>query len=154
MKIRASGGNTHKSSILVPFVQSSKLQHVNAWDLQMGEGWNSFQSREISFWIVQLHEREKEWQRIHPRPLPRVQKWEVLSLWLLLPCTVSKRVLILRTWSFLAFWVLIYVSGSLFSLFWFHSRKKCQFSLHLYIFAGIGSGLHCWQILILTYAYA
>ena len=49
--------------------------------------------------------------------------------------TVSKRVLILRTWSlirtFLAFWVLIYISGSLFSLFWFHSRKECQFSLHV-----------------------
>ena len=48
-------------------------------------------------------------------------------------CTVSKRVLILRTWSliraFLAFWVLIYISGSLFSLFWFHPRKECQFSL-------------------------
>ena len=74
--------------------------------------------------------------------------------------TASKRVLILRTWSwslirtFLAFWVLIYILGSLFSLFWFHSRKECQFSLHVYIFASIGSGLHCWQILILTYAYA
>ena len=69
--------------------------------------------------------------------------------------TVPKRVLILRTWSlirtFLAFWVLIYISGSLFSLFWLHSRKECQFSLQ---FAGIGSGLHCWQILIFTYAYA
>ena len=49
--------------------------------------------------------------------------------------TVSKRVLILRTWSliwtFLAFlgpyWVLIYISGSLFSLFWLHLRKECQF---------------------------
>ena len=72
--------------------------------------------------------------------------------------TASKRVLTLRTWSlirtFFAFWVLIHISGSLFSLFWFHSRKECQFSLHVYIFAGIGSGLHCWQILILTYAYA
>ena len=49
------------------------------------------------------------------------------------------------------YWVLIYISGSLFSLFWFHSRKECQSSL---IFAGIGSGLHSWQILIFTYAYA
>ena len=68
--------------------------------------------------------------------------------------TVSKRVLILRTWSFGIlgpYWVLIYVSGSFFSLFWFHSRKECQSSL---IFAGIGSGLHSWQILIFTYAYA
>ena len=30
------------------------------------------------------------------------------------------------------YWVLIYISGSLFSLFWFHSRKECQFSLHVY----------------------
>ena len=29
------------------------------------------------------------------------------------------------------YWVLIYISGSLFSLFWFHSRKECQFSLHV-----------------------
>ena len=48
------------------------------------------------------------------------------------------------------YWVLTYISRSLFSLFWFHSRKECQFSL---IFAGIGSSLHCWQILIFTYAY-
>ena len=58
-------------------------------------------------------------------------------------------------WSFirtiLAFWVLIYISGSLFSLFWFQSRKECQFSL---IFAGIGSGLHCYHFFIFTYAYA
>ena len=70
-------------------------------------------------------------------------------------CTVSKRVLILRTWSlirtFLAFWVLIYISGSLLSLFWLHSRKECQFSLHVY---NNGSGLNCWQILIFTYVYA
>ena len=26
------------------------------------------------------------------------------------------------------YWVLIYISGSLFSLFWFHSRKEYQFS--------------------------
>ena len=73
-------------------------------------------------------------------------------------CTASKTVFILRTWSlirtFLAFWVLIHISGSLFSFFWFHSRKECQLSLHVYIFAGIGSGLHYWQILIFTYAYA
>ena len=24
------------------------------------------------------------------------------------------------------YWVLIYISGSLFSLFWLHSRKECQ----------------------------
>ena len=47
------------------------------------------------------------------------------------------------------YWVLIYVSGSLFSVFWLHSRKECQFSLHVYIFAGIGSGWHCWQIWLL-----
>ena len=49
------------------------------------------------------------------------------------------------------YWVLIHISGSLFSLFWFHSRKECQFSLHVY---NNGSGLNCWQILIFTYAYA
>ena len=49
------------------------------------------------------------------------------------------------------YWVLIYIPGSLFSLYWVHSRKECQFSL---IFAGIGSSLQCQQILILTYAYA
>ena len=49
------------------------------------------------------------------------------------------------------YWVLIYISGSLFSLFWLHSRKECQFSLHVY---NNGSGLNCWQILIFTYAYA
>ena len=30
------------------------------------------------------------------------------------------------------YWVLIYISGSLFSLFWLHSREECQFSLHVY----------------------
>ena len=68
-------------------------------------------------------------------------------------CTVSKRVLILRTWSliraFLAFWVLIYVSGSLFSLLWFHSHKECRFSLCRHWF---------WSTLLanfdFTYAYA
>ena len=49
------------------------------------------------------------------------------------------------------FWVLIYISGSLFSLFWLYSRKECQFSLHVH---NNGSGLNCWQILIFTYAYA
>ena len=66
-------------------------------------------------------------------------------------CTVSKRVLILRTWSlirtFLAFWVLIYISGSLFSLFWFHSRKECQFSLHVYELR-IYKGLHATKFLL------
>ena len=42
--------------------------------------------------------------------------------------TAFKRVLILRTWSlvrtFLAFWVLIYISGSLFSLFGFIHAKN------------------------------
>ena len=76
------------------------------------------------------------------------------------------------------YWVLIHISGSLFSLFWFNSRKECQFSLHVYefiinhmrhitcslkpsfahenclTFAGIESGLHCYQFLIFTYAYA
>ena len=55
----------------------------------------------------------------------------------------------------MAFRVLIHISGSLYShfIFWFHSRKEFQFTLHVYIFAGIGSGLHCWQILIFTHAY-
>ena len=69
--------------------------------------------------------------------------------------TVSKRVLILRTWSlirtFLAFWVLIgsffIFQGPYFHYFGF-IHANCL------IFAGIGSGLHCWQILICTYAYA
>ena len=78
----------------------------------------------------------------------------LLEIWFLLS-TASKRVLILRTWSlirtFLAFWVLICISGSLFSLFWLHSRKECQFSLHVYNNA---SGLNCWQMLIFTYVYA
>ena len=30
------------------------------------------------------------------------------------------------------YWVSIYFSGSLFSVFWLHSRKECQFSLHVY----------------------
>ena len=69
--------------------------------------------------------------------------------------TVSKKVLILRTWSlirtFLGFWVLI---GSLFI---FQGPYFHDFGfIHAYclIFAVIGSGLHCWQILIFTYAYA
>ena len=73
------------------------------------------------------------------------------------------------------YWVLIYISGSLFSLFWFHSRKECQLCTKSWInhmrhitcslkpsfahencliFAGIGSGLHCYQFFIFTYAYA
>jgi len=34
--------------------------------------------------------------------------------------------------TFLTFWVPIYISGSLFSVFWLHSREECQFSLHVY----------------------
>ena len=34
--------------------------------------------------------------------------------------------------TFLEFWVPIYISGSLFSVFWLHSREECQFSLHVY----------------------
>ena len=34
--------------------------------------------------------------------------------------------------TFLAFWVPIYISGSLFSVFWLHSREECQFSQHVY----------------------
>ena len=45
------------------------------------------------------------------------------------------------------YWVLIYISGSLFSLFWFHSRKECQFSLPVY---NDGLGLNCSLILIFT----
>ena len=33
---------------------------------------------------------------------------------------------------FFAFWVPIYISGSLFSVFWLHSREECQISLHVY----------------------
>ena len=46
--------------------------------------------------------------------------------------TVSKRVLTLRT--FLAFWVLNYISGSLFSLFWFHSRILSHICSHWFRF--------------------
>ena len=69
--------------------------------------------------------------------------------------TVSKRVLILRTWSlirtFLAFWVLI---GSLFIFQGPYFHYFGFIHVNCLIFAGIGSGLHCWQILIFTYAYA
>merc|ERR1712020_619637 len=69
--------------------------------------------------------------------------------------TIPKKVLILRTWSlirtFLAFWVLI---GSLFIFqgpylhyFGFIHAKNVNSVC-------IGSSLHCWQILIFTYAYA
>ena len=69
--------------------------------------------------------------------------------------TVSKRVLILRTWSlirtFLAFWVLIgslfIFQGPYFHYFGFIHAKNVNSVC-------IGSGLHCWQILIFTYAYA
>ena len=44
--------------------------------------------------------------------------------------TDCKRVPIIGT--FLAFWVPIYISGSLFSVFWLHSREECRFSLHVY----------------------
>ena len=44
--------------------------------------------------------------------------------------TVSKRVPILGT--FLTFWVPIYISGSLFSVFWLNSREECQLSLHVH----------------------
>ena len=51
---------------------------------------------------------------------------------------VSKRVLILRSWSlirtFLAFGVLIYISGSLFSLFWLHSRELSHICRHWFRF--------------------
>ena len=30
------------------------------------------------------------------------------------------------------YWVSIYISGSLFSVFWLDSREECQFSLHVY----------------------
>ena len=69
--------------------------------------------------------------------------------------TVSERVLILRTWSlirtFLAFWVLI---GSLFIFQGPYFHYFGFIHVNCLIFAGIGSGLHCWQILIFTYAYA
>merc|ERR1712218_503041 len=73
----------------------------------------------------------------------------------MIKCTVSKRVLILRTWSlirtFLAFWVLI---GSLFIFQGPYFHYFGFIHVNCLIFAGIGSGLHCWQILIFTYAYA
>jgi len=47
------------------------------------------------------------------------------------------------------YWVSIYFSGALFSVFWLDSREECQFSLHVY---NTGSGLHCPKILIFTYA--
>ena len=34
----------------------------------------------------------------------------------------------------MAFWVLIYISGSLFSLSWFHSRKECHICRHWFRF--------------------
>ena len=76
----------------------------------------------------------------------------------LINTTVPKRVLIFRTWSFirtfLTFWVLI---GSLF-IFQCPSFHYFGFihakNVNCFIFAGIGSGFHCWQILIFTYAYA
>ena len=34
--------------------------------------------------------------------------------------------------TFLTFWFPIYISGSLFSVFWLNSRKECQFSLHVH----------------------
>ena len=44
------------------------------------------------------------------------------------PYPVSKRVHILGT--FFTFWVPIYVSRSLFSVFWVNLREELQFSLH------------------------
>ena len=69
--------------------------------------------------------------------------------------TLPERVLILRTWSlirtFLAFWVLIgslfIFQGPYFHYFGFIHAKNVNSVC-------IGSGLHCWQILIFTYAYA
>ena len=53
--------------------------------------------------------------------------------------TVSKRVLILRTWSlirnFMAFWVLIFQGPYFHYLVFIHTKNV--------IFAGIGSGLLC-----------
>ena len=66
--------------------------------------------------------------------------------------TVSKRVLNKDLFGILdPYWILIYISGSIFSLFRLRSRKESLFSLHEY---HNGSGLHCWQTLIFTYAYA
>ena len=54
----------------------------------------------------------------------------------------------------MAFWVLIgslfIFQGPYFHYFGFIHSKNANFL----IFARIGSGLHCWQILIFTYAYA
>ena len=61
--------------------------------------------------------------------------------------TVSKRVLILRTWSLLYIILYYIIQGPYFHYFGFIHAKKV-------IFAGIDSGLHCWQILIFTYVYA
>ena len=69
------------------------------------------------------------------------------------------------------YWVSIYISGSLFSVFWLHSREECLIQStciqqhcvvlnhHLLmkivsIFVGNGSGLRCWRILIFSHAYA
>ena len=84
------------------------------------------------------------------------QKNLIVNLWLLtLEVTVSIRVLMLGTWylirTFLAFWVfvgsLLIFEGPYFHYFDFIHAKNV-------IFAGIGSGLYCWQILVFTHAYA
>ena len=103
------------------------------------------------------------------------------STWLF-TCTVSKRVLILRTWSlirtFLAFLVLIgslfIFQGPYFHYFGFIHAKNvnsvCMYTimsyfdlcvtsnyLHCYYTCmswNYASSLHCWQIFIFTYAYA
>ena len=51
----------------------------------------------------------------------------------------------------MAFWVLI---GSLFIFQGPYFHYFGFIHVNCLIFAGIGSGLHCWQILIFTYAYA
>ena len=76
--------------------------------------------------------------------------------------------------TFLTFWIPIYISRSLFSMFWLNSREECQFSLHVRNnewtwsvqsktiicswkwspFVKTGFVLHCWKILVFTSAYA
>ena len=85
-------------------------------------------------------------EHISPRPLKVWSSYEGSGwLWKVL-------IIIKSVFQFMGIWALpLPLKGSLFSLFLFHSRKEFQSSL---IFAGIVSGLHSWQILIFTYAYA
>ena len=69
--------------------------------------------------------RLKNHKTTHLHPHPQCVCHELGYDW----STVSKRVLNKDLCGILGpYWVLIYISGSLLSLFWFHSFKECQFS--------------------------